>query len=101
MTAIFESPDTIDLADGRAAGRLARFYERIGDHAVTIGERVQYLVTGRDHAPRLRLIATSRCDGPPVVGISVRRTARTVDSAGRAVDRVEQLLDPHLVELRR
>ena len=25
---------------------LARFYERIGDHAVTIGERVRYLVTG-------------------------------------------------------
>ena len=35
-----DSPTAIQLAV------LARFYERIGDHAVTIGERVTYLVTG-------------------------------------------------------
>jgi phosphate transport system protein len=29
---------------------LARFYERIGDHAVAIGERVTYLVTGGRHS---------------------------------------------------
>jgi phosphate transport system protein len=47
VTAIFESPDTIDLPTAVQLAVLARFYERIGDHAVTIGERVQYLVTGQ------------------------------------------------------
>jgi phosphate transport system protein len=46
ITAIFESPETIDLETAVQLAVLARFYERIGDHAVTIGERVQYLVTG-------------------------------------------------------
>ena len=40
------SPDTIDLPTAVQLAMLARFYERIGDHAVTIGERVKYLVTG-------------------------------------------------------
>ena len=38
---------------------IGRFYERIGDHAVNIGERVQYLLTGElpEHkgAPRARI----------------------------------------------
>jgi len=44
-----------DVRDVQAAVQLAlvgRYYERIGDHAVNIGERVQYMVTGSlpDHA---------------------------------------------------
>ncbi len=45
---IFEShADTrIELQVAIQMAMVARFYERIGDHAVNIGERVQYLVTG-------------------------------------------------------
>jgi phosphate transport system protein len=52
VTAIFESPETIDLPTAVQLAVLARFYERIGDHAVTIGERVEYLVTGEITARR-------------------------------------------------
>jgi phosphate transport system protein len=36
----------IDLQVAIQMAMVARFYERIGDHAVNIGERVRYLVTG-------------------------------------------------------
>ena len=41
-----QEPDAFDLSTAVQLAVLARFYERIGDHAVTIGERVRYLVTG-------------------------------------------------------
>jgi phosphate transport system protein len=51
-----------DVRDVQMAVQLAlvgRYYERIGDHAVNIGERVQYMVTGwlPEHAGAARLAA--------------------------------------------
>lgn len=46
---------------------IARYYERIGDHAVNVGERVQYLVTGwlPEHTGQARVEARSRLAGAP------------------------------------
>jgi phosphate transport system protein len=48
IQAIFESHAAarIDLQVAVQLAVVARFYERIGDHAVNIGERVRYVVTG-------------------------------------------------------
>lgn len=48
VQAIFEShaAGRIDLQVAVQLAVVARFYERIGDHAVNIGERVRYVVTG-------------------------------------------------------
>ena len=45
---IFEShaAEQIDLQVAVQLAVVARFYERIGDHAVNVGERVRYIVTG-------------------------------------------------------
>ena len=63
---IFEShaAGRIDLQVAVQLAVVARFYERIGDHAVNIGERVRYTVTGwlpeHDGAARYR----ARRDSP-------------------------------------
>jgi phosphate transport system protein len=48
VQAIFEShaAGRIDLQVAVQLAMVARFYERIGDHAVTIGQRVQFIITG-------------------------------------------------------
>ncbi len=48
IAAIFESHDrkAIPLQAAVQLALVGRYYERIGDHAVNIGERVRYMVTG-------------------------------------------------------
>jgi phosphate transport system protein len=48
VQAIFEShaAGRIDLQVAVQLAMVARFYERIGDHAVNIGERVRFIITG-------------------------------------------------------
>ena len=61
-----------DVQDVQVAVQLAlvgRYYERIGDHAVNIGERVQYMVTGwlPEHAGAARYAARRKdasAEGP-------------------------------------
>ena len=68
---IFESQtaSTVDLQVAVQLAMVARFYERIGDHAVNIAERVRFVVTGwvPDHkkAPRPKVdISTLSLDPP-------------------------------------
>ena len=55
VEAIFDahSEGQIDLQSAVQLALVARYYERIGDHAVNIGERVTYMITGRQltHEP--------------------------------------------------
>jgi phosphate transport system protein len=63
IQAIFEAHDegSIDLQVSVQLALVARFYERIGDHAVNMGQRVRYMVTGKLPAP----LVTPALDLPP------------------------------------
>jgi len=70
---IFESHavGSIDLQVAVQLGVVSRFYERIGDHAVNIGEKVRFLVTGwvPEHIGAVR--HRMRADGTPAGGIPI------------------------------
>ena len=65
IQAIFETytAGQIDVSAAVQLAFVARFYERVGDHAVNIGEHVSYVVTGSRHA-QAQGIAAQR--GQPV-----------------------------------
>ena len=81
IQAIFESHqgNTMDLQPAVQLALIGRYYERVGDHAVNIGDRVQYMVTGwlPEHAGAARLEARTRRD--PGVEASDRRDGDGAD----------------------
>ena len=66
VEAIFDAQgdDQIDLQSAVQLALVARYYERIGDHAVNIGQRVTYMVTGwlPEHTGALRADERDRSD---------------------------------------
>jgi len=70
---IFESHSsgTVDLQVAVQLAMVARFYERIGDHAVNIGEKVRYLVNGwmPEHMGAVR--HRMKTDSTPFAGIPI------------------------------
>lgn len=66
IAAIFETHDAGDTALQPAVqlALVGRYYERIADHAVNIGDRVRYMVTGwlPEHTGAARLAAVQRGD---------------------------------------
>lgn len=67
IAAIIETHDAgqITVAASVQLAMVARWFERIGDHAVNMGERVQYLVTGwlPEHTGAARIEARGRAGG--------------------------------------
>ena len=70
IASIFESHQgsTLDLQPAVQLALIGRYYERVGDHAVNIGHRVQYMVTGwlPEHAGAARARARREREAPAV-----------------------------------
>ena len=77
VEAIFDAQDTseIDLQSAVQLALVARYYERIGDHAVNIGQRVTYMVTGwlPEHNGVLRAEQRDRGESAPVAPADTAR----------------------------
>ena len=73
MRCIFDAHETdgLELQPAVQLALIGRYYERIGDHAVNMGERVQYLVTGwlPEHTGAARA-AAQNARGPEADGFS-------------------------------
>ena len=78
VQAIFESHagGRIDLQVAVQLAVVARFYERIGDHAVNIGERVRFVITGWKPEMRGATMFNLQADG---TGEIARPTGATGD----------------------
>jgi phosphate transport system protein len=67
---IFETHgrEELEIRAGVQLALIGRYYERIGDHAVNVGERVRYMVTGwlPEHTGAARG-AARRQNAPPVI----------------------------------
>lgn len=98
IQAIFEAHADGAGLDLQAAVQLAligRYYERIGDHAVNIGERVRYMVTGwlPEHTGAARVEARTRMSqqgagdgGQATTGGDVTTAAPATSNGGPAND---------------
>ncbi len=84
IESIFEAHhnDGLTLEAGVQLALIGRYYERIGDHAVNIGNRVQYMVTGwlPEHSGAARVQARARQSASETAGIEADDA--TTDASG-------------------
>lgn len=73
VEAIFDAQGggAVDLQSAVQLALVARYYERIGDHAVNIGQRVTYMVTGGlpEHGGALGTDERDRSGGPVIAPV--------------------------------
>lgn len=88
IQSIFESHEStaMPLQTAVQLALVGRYYERIADHAVNIGERVRYMVTGwlPEHTGAARLAARNARDETVAAAAEVAR--RSGGAGGRADD---------------